>query len=139
MAGFTGGMPRVQLASVLHLLAALGVFAVCLGAGGASRASAQASVMAWGENSDGQLGNGSFPGPEGCFVAYCSRTPVTVTGLGAVAALAGGSQGLALLGDGTVMAWGSNAEGQLGNGSRERSDVPVPVPGLSGVTAIAAS
>ena len=139
MAGLTGGMPRVQLASVLHLLAALGVFAVCLGAGGVPRASAQASVMAWGENSDGQLGNGSFPGPEGCFVAYCSRTPVTVTGLGAVAALAGGSQGLALLGDGTVMAWGSNAEGQLGNGSRERSDVPVPVPGLSGVTAIAAS
>lgn len=140
MAGIAGGMPRRQLASVLRLLAALGVIAVCVSAGGAPRASAQASVMAWGENSDGQLGNGSFPGPEGCFVAYCSRTPVAVTGLGAVTALAGGGgQGLALLDDGTVMAWGNNADGQLGNGSRERSDVPVPVPGLSGVTAIAAS
>lgn len=139
MAGFTAGMLRGVLASLLRLLAALGVIAVCLGASGAPRASAQASVMAWGENSDGQLGNGSFPGPEGCFVAYCSRTPVTVAGLGAVAALAGGSQGLALLGDGTVMAWGRNADGQLGNGSREQGDVPAPVPGLGGVTAIAAS
>jgi alpha-tubulin suppressor-like RCC1 family protein len=137
--GFAGEVPRERVASVLRLLAALVVIAVCLGACGASRASAQASVMAWGENSDGQLGNGSFPGPEGCFVAYCSRTPVTVAGLGAVTALAGGSQGLALLSDGTVMAWGRNADGQLGNGSRERSDVPVPVPGLSGVTSIAAS
>jgi alpha-tubulin suppressor-like RCC1 family protein len=139
VAGIAGGMPRGRLASVLRLLAVLGVIAVCVSAGGAPRASAQASVMAWGENSDGQLGNGSFPGPEGCFVAYCSRTPVTVTGLGAVTALAGGSQGLALLGDGTVMAWGRNVDGQLGNGSRERGDVPAPVPGLSGVTAIAAS
>jgi alpha-tubulin suppressor-like RCC1 family protein len=139
VAGIAGGMPRGRLASVLRLLAVLGVIAVCVSAGGAPRASAQASVMAWGENSDGQLGNGSFPGPEGCFVAYCSRTPVTVTGLGAVTALAGGSQGLALLGDGTVMAWGRNADGQLGNGSRERSDVPVPVPGLGDVTAIAVS
>jgi alpha-tubulin suppressor-like RCC1 family protein len=46
---------------------------------------------------------------------------------------------LALLSNGTVMAWGRNADGQLGNGSHEQGDVPVPVPGLSGVTAVAAS
>jgi alpha-tubulin suppressor-like RCC1 family protein len=137
--GLEGETRRVRPASALRLLAALAVVALWLSGGSASAASAESSVMTWGENSDGQLGNGSFPGPEGCFVAYCSRTPVSVSGLSGVTALAGGSQGLALLSDGTVMAWGRNADGQLGNGSREDSDVPVKVPGLSGVTAIAAS
>jgi alpha-tubulin suppressor-like RCC1 family protein len=108
---------------------------------GAAGASATSSVVAWGENGDGQLGNGSFPGPESCPEGggYCSRTPVPVTGLSGVADLAGGSQGLALLSNGTVMAWGRDARGQLGDGCCENSDVPEPVPGLSGVTAVAAS
>jgi alpha-tubulin suppressor-like RCC1 family protein len=126
---------------VLRLLAALAVVTLWLGGGGVSAASAESSVMAWGENGDGQLGNGSFPGPESCpeGAGYCSRTPVPVSGLSGVTALAGGSQGLALLSNGTVMAWGRNADGQLGDGCCENSDVPVPVPGLSGVTAVAAS
>ncbi len=108
---------------------------------GAAGASAASSVVTWGENDDGQLGNGSFPGPESCPEGGgdCSRTPVLVSGLSGVEDLAGGSQGLALLSNGTVMAWGRNADGQLGNGSHEQSDVPVPVHGLSGVTAVAAS
>jgi hypothetical protein len=37
---------------------------------------------------------------------------------------------LALLSDGTVVAWGANEHGQLGDGSTEASEVPVPVSGL---------
>ncbi|WP_165864955.1 Ig-like domain-containing protein [Rufibacter latericius] len=45
---------------------------------------------------------------------------------------------LALAADGTVYAWGDNAHGQLGTGTHEPSAVPIQVPGLTGVKAIAA-
>jgi RHS repeat-associated protein len=94
------------------------------------------TVMAWGGNQDGQLGDG---GTEG------SDTPVAVSGLSGVVAIAAGgccngeAFSLALLSNGTVMAWGAGRSGQLGNGSTVNSDVPVAVSGLTGATAIAAS
>ena len=38
----------------------------------------------------------------------------------------------------SVMAWGANSDGQLGSGSTEASDVPVPVSGLTGVSSVSA-
>ncbi len=109
------------------------------------------SVMAWGENATGQLGDGTSTGPETCEAegskVACSRTPVAVSGLGEVSALAasgkanggyGGGHSLALLKNGSVMSWGANGAGQLGDGNTTGSDVPVPVSGLSEATAVAA-
>jgi len=45
---------------------------------------------------------------------------------------------LARLSNGTVVAWGDNIDGQLGDGTTASSDVPVPVKGLTGVTAVSA-
>ena len=45
---------------------------------------------------------------------------------------------LVLLENGTAMAWGGNEDGQLGDGTRANSYVPVPVQGLTGVTGISA-
>jgi alpha-tubulin suppressor-like RCC1 family protein len=88
-------------------------------------------AKAWGFNKDGELGNGTE--------TEQSTVPVAVSELSGVTAVAGGARhSLALLGNGTVMAWGANGSGQLGNGSITGSDVPVAVSGLSGVVAIAA-
>ena len=51
---------------------------------------------------------------------------------------AGGGHSLALKSNGTVWAWGSNSNGQLGDGSTTDRNAPVAVAGLSGVTQIAA-
>jgi alpha-tubulin suppressor-like RCC1 family protein len=91
-------------------------------------------VLAWGDNSDGDLGNGSTTG---------SLTPVRVKlpKRTKVRALFGGcAESLARTSAGKVLAWGSGGAGALGNGTTVSSDIPVRVklpPGTK-VTAIAA-
>ena len=96
--------------------------------------------MAWGINEVGQLGIGTNNGPSLCWNKRpCSPAPVKVTGLSGIEAVsAGQSHALALRSNGTVMAWGDNYAGALGNGSETNSDVPVVVSGLTDVTAISA-
>lgn len=90
------------------------------------------TVMAWGSNGEGQLG-------EGRNHITSSDVPVQVKGLSEVTAIAAGQKhGLALLKDGEVMAWGSDNDGQLGNGTTAPELEPVEVSELSGVKAIAA-
>jgi IPT/TIG domain/Regulator of chromosome condensation (RCC1) repeat len=99
------------------------------------------TVMAWGANGSGELGHGTSAGPETCGGATtpCSKVPVTVIGLrGVTAVSAGDEHSLALLRNGTLMAWGANEDGELGNGTTIESNVPVAVSGLTGVTAVSA-
>lgn len=121
------GRMRRRRADVL-LAGLLALFAVL-----APASSAQASYGAagWGANLTRQLGDGSN--------SASSATPVPVSGLTGVTAIsAGGYHSLALLAGGTVLAWGENEYGQLGDGATTTSGVPVAVSGLSGVTAVAA-
>jgi alpha-tubulin suppressor-like RCC1 family protein len=91
-------------------------------------------VEAWGADKEGQLGNGHSGS-----LATGYNTPVEVTELGGVTAIAaGGLHSLALLENGTVESWGSNTHGQLGNESKNLSSTAVAVKGLIGVKAIAA-
>jgi alpha-tubulin suppressor-like RCC1 family protein len=96
---------------------------------------ADGTVVAWGKNDTGQLGNGWKTGNGGGSVV-----PVRVLGLTGVTAIASGQlTGYALREDGTVWAWGWNGTGQLGNGGTDNSSVAAPIPGLTGVVAIGSS
>jgi alpha-tubulin suppressor-like RCC1 family protein len=107
------------------------VRAVSAGQAGAVAVTAGGVVSAWGDNSQGELG------PETS--ATCSGVPQTVPGLSKVVTVSSGSYfNLALLHDGLVEAWGSNSNGQLGNGSTVNSSSPVQVEDLSGVQGISA-
>ena len=88
------------------------------------------TVMAWGENAQGELGTGKTKGLETCIdkTIACSRVPVPVAHLEGVSAIAaGGYDALALLESGEVVAWGADEEGQLGDGASEQKDSPTPV------------
>ena len=80
-------------------------------------------VYAWGDGVDGELGDGTSSGPNICDNTPCSTKPVAVTGLSsAMAIAAGANHSLALLKDGTVMAWGDNGGGELGDGTTTGPD-----------------
>ncbi|MDD2377002.1 MAG: hypothetical protein PHD15_04065 [Clostridia bacterium] len=82
-------------------------------------------VKAWGNNSNGQLGDGTIND---------RYIPTIVPGLTNVKKLeAGGYHALALLNDETVKAWGSNWSGQIGIGTWQDVHVPIIVPGFTNI------
>ena len=94
---------------------------------------ADGTVWAWGSGSSGQLGGTSGAG-------VMRSLPAPVPGVtDAIAIASGDAHALALRSDGTVLGWGANSRGQLGNGRTDPAQpTPVQALGLSGVRAIAA-
>lgn len=98
-----------------------------------AHAATSGGAWAWGDNADGELGNGTITRYGGI------AAPGHVHGLSGVTAVTGGSDfSLALKTDGTVWAWGNGGWGQLGQGIYTSSNVPLQVPSISSVRAIAA-
>ena len=98
-------------------------------------------VLTWGSNTDGQLG---YVSPVDCGSDGddpCQREPTEVPGItDAIAVAAGYTHSLVLLRDGTVLAFGNNQSGQLGDETiGASSPEPIPIPGLADVVQLAAS
>jgi alpha-tubulin suppressor-like RCC1 family protein len=97
------------------------------------------TVWSWGNNFQGQLGDGTSGSGTN------KNTPVQVSGLTDVVDVAGGNNhSLAVKSDGTVWAWGFNNRGQLGydpdpttTDTFESSSTPGQVSGLTDMVAVA--
>ena len=83
------------------------------------------TVYTWGLNQYGQLGNNTTTNSRSPIAVQAAGTPLA--GKTIVQVAAGADHSLALDSDGALYAWGSNAYGQLGNGTTTNSSVPVAV------------
>lgn len=88
------------------------------------------SVFTWGENEQGQLGDGSYTTR-----STPARIAATQTG---IAIAAGKAHSLVLQKDGSVLAWGTNENGELGDDTDFNSPDPVQVVNLPPVTQVRA-
>ena len=105
--------------------------AVSIGSNHACAILASGDVDCWGDDFFGELGDGtrtSTPYPRGVAGAH-GVTNLATSGAFSCAATLGGS----------ALCWGTDFFGELGDdGTKALSPIPVPVPGLKGVVAVAA-
>jgi alpha-tubulin suppressor-like RCC1 family protein len=93
---------------------------------------AHGRIEGWGNNTDGQLGDGGTNSPRVFPVNVAPGAEI------AIRVDAGGDHSVALMVDGTVRTWGDNGSGQLGDGTTTRRVRPVQVLGLTGIIKVVA-
>ena len=120
-ASSTNPVTVTGLAGTIAVSAGNSAHACALDAGGAARC--------WGDNSRGQLGNGT---------ALSGSQPVLVVGGPFVAVSAGDFHTCAVTVTGVIQCWGAGDHGQLGNGGLGDSPVPVSALGIQNALSVAA-
>ncbi len=85
----------------------------------APKGAASRPAYVWGDNTWGQIGDGTQVGPKSTPVSLGASTQWK-------SVAAGGSHTLAIKSDGTLWAWGLNVDGQLGDGNASGSRQPNP-------------
>lgn len=120
-----GSSVPVEVLTAFSPLQSQSVVAISAGSFHSLVLCADGTLVAWGRNYHGALGNGTtdssvFPG-----AVTTAGTPLA--GRSVVAMAAGGYHNIALCSDNTVVTWGDNDYGQLGNSTNTSSSVPVAV------------
>jgi alpha-tubulin suppressor-like RCC1 family protein len=103
---------------------ASGVLQVAAGERHTCALTSTGAVDCWGDDSDGQLGNGTIGGQ-----VYV-QAPVMGLNAGVTAIAAGSYHTCALTQSKKTLCWGYNATGQLGDGTTTTQPAPVAVTGL---------
>lgn len=95
-------------------------------------------VWSWGYGKNGQLGLGIAD--DGIIDSSDHNSPVKIAGLSNIVAISrSNNHALLLKNDGTLLVFGDNSKGQLGDGTTEHKDSPVAINGLSNIVQISAS
>jgi alpha-tubulin suppressor-like RCC1 family protein len=124
--------PRLTFVEVANLPA---VVEVGVSSDHACARKSDGTVLCWGEATEGKLGDGDADAGR-----LYSLTPVTVKGLADAVELGSGQHHTcARRSAGTVVCWGNNGFGTLGDGTNEDRAAPVEVPGLTDVVQLSAS
>jgi alpha-tubulin suppressor-like RCC1 family protein len=108
------------------------ISAITAGSDHACAISTEQSAWCWGTNTLGQLGDGTT-------VDRSTAAPVIGLTSGVSAISAGHGYSCAVKTDGSLWCWGTNYDGQLGDGTETTQTTPVPVFGMSsGITGVSA-
>jgi alpha-tubulin suppressor-like RCC1 family protein len=108
---------KVQNLSEVKAVSAGGSFTLALKKDG--------TVWSWGCNENGELGIGEYDTETRIVLGDNKSVPAEVSILQDVVEIAaGGSHAMAVMGDGSIWAWGGNDEGQLGNFSDKKRCIP---------------
>ncbi len=127
----TGSASVTPLATPQPVSGLSGIAMITAGQDHACALSTGGAVSCWGNNQQGQLGDGTQ-------TQHPSPSPIPTLATGVTQVTAGGFHTCALV-NGGVKCWGFNSFGQIGNGTTVISKTPVDVTGLtSGITAVAA-
>src|SRR5439155_17046564 len=160
--GLGGGAPGPEICSSsqfpcssapLAVAGGLTFSSLSAGWGPTCALTANGTAYCWGDNSDGDLGVGTNTGSlQTCSIGACSYTPLAVAaGLAFTTLGAGNCAGgrtftslspfsfhtCGLTTAGVAYCWGSNSNGELGDGTTTSSPVPVRVAGQPGAAAAA--
>ncbi|MFE0463637.1 RCC1 domain-containing protein [Kitasatospora sp. NPDC058965] len=120
--------------AIAAALTVLGLVAMPVGSAQAQ----EKRLKAWGNNRSGQLGDGTWTDFRTSATSVTGLTSAEVTKIAAGGAGPTNGHGLALLTDHTVLSWGANTYGQLGDGTVFGHNTPGLVAGLGDARDVAA-
>lgn len=129
------GWPAGVSPDAFHV-ATVGPASVTAGKNHSCAISTLGSLYCWGDNADGQLGDGHLPADSAVAVPVAHAPGVLDPDHPAVQVDAGAAHTCAIDINGTAYCWGANSSGQLGIGSTVAQGEPAPVDRLTDRTLV---